>query len=366
MDSERELSDKFSNVKLFAIQHLFGDTAEWLLNLARLGLDVDIVVGIEYSAKETVMERLAAEGFEVLTPSFNKMESTIKDLLRKSFKKCRTTNKRLLIAEVGGYAVPVLHKHMAESARDCIGAVEETRHGLWLDQKIDKLLIPIFQVAETPLKRLESSQVGEAVATAIEIVLRGCGLSLAGLSVSVLGFGWIGASVAGAIRNRHAIVNCIDTDPIKAIEANLLGFEIGSRETLHNADIIVGATGSTSVTKKQLLNLKDGTFLVSASSKDIEMGLSESRDKIRKTKSISPYVEEITLENGKRINLVTKGFPVNFLLETSVSSRVMDIMFADVFACMKRLVMNRYEPGIYPVPEEDEKRIAKLWRKWYT
>lgn len=366
VDSTERLKDRFSNIRLFAIQHLFEDTEEWLHNLVELGMEIDVVIGIEYSAKRRVVKRLINKGIRVVTPPFSDMHKVVKNLLSKSLKECKVTNKKLLIAEVGGYAVPVLHKDLAELASYCIGAIEETRHGIWLDEQIDKLLIPIFQTAETPLKKLESIQVGEAVVAALQMILRDRGLSMAGWNAYVLGFGWIGASVANALRNRYAIVYCYDINPLKIIEAHLSGFGIGSKECLMgNSDIIIGATGRTSLTRNDLLNLKEGTYLASASSKQVEIGLNEIQDHILRRKTISTYVDEIELKNHKKFYLIADGFPVNFILNRSVSVAVMDMIFSSVFACMVRIVENNYESGIYAASEEDEKNIATLWMQQY-
>jgi len=358
--------DRFNNFRLFMVQHLLEDTKEWLIDVRDCGIEVDVVIGIEYSAKESVVNELLANNFHIYVPPFEKIQIVITDLLHDSLNRCKIDGKKLIIVEVGGYAVPILHQKFSNFTEYCAGAIEETKQGLWRDMNLPEIKIPIFQIADTRFKKLESLQVGDAVVEALGMALRSKGVSLAGKKVCVLGYGWIGSAISQILRNRRAIIYCYDSDPIQNIKAYLAGFNIGPKKLLlTTADIVIGATGQTSLDANDIIDLKDGAYLASASSRDIELDLKGIKNIISSTKDISKNIKELKLKNKRSIYIIGSGFPINFLLEKSVSYEVMDLIFSCALICISKLCLNSYDPKIYVISEEEERKIAELWVDYY-
>ena len=137
-------------------------------------------------------------------------------------KKCLLSNERYGILDLGGYLVGAFHKAIAED-KFCIGAVEDTKSGLWADQKILELKIPIISVASSRLKdEVEGLQVGSSVARSIEnILLNKLHTSLFSKRVMVIGFRGIGRNVALSIRKYGALVSVFDKNPVAMVIARI-------------------------------------------------------------------------------------------------------------------------------------------------
>ena len=74
------------------------------------------------------------------------------------------------------------------------------------------------------------------------------------------------------------------------------------------------------------------------------------------------FVEEYTMKNGKRINLLADGRLVNLAAAEGHPAHVMDMSFANQALASLYLVQNRgrLERKVYKVPEEIDKEIARL------
>jgi len=77
---------------------------------------------------------------------------------------------------------------------------------------------------------------------------------------------------------------------------------------------------------------------------------------------IREFVEEHTLKNGKKINLLADGRLVNLAAAEGHPAHVMDMSFANQALACHFLVKNRgkIENKVYPVPEKIDREIARL------
>jgi adenosylhomocysteinase len=73
-------------------------------------------------------------------------------------------------------------------------------------------------------------------------------------------------------------------------------------------------------------------------------------------------VEEYMLKDGRRINLLGEGRLINLASAEGHPAVVMDMSFADQALSVEYLVKNakNLEHKVYPVPEELDKKVAKL------
>jgi adenosylhomocysteinase (EC 3.3.1.1) len=138
-------------------------------------------------------------------------------------------------------------------------------------------------------------------------------------------------------------------------------------------DIFCTVTGDMSVIREEhFKKMKDGAIICNAGHFNVELELA-CRDKkgklvgglekiARKKRVIREYVEEYTLTNGKKINLLGEGRLVNLAAAEGHPSSVMDMSFANQALASEYLAKNARElkSQVYPVPKEIDREIARL------
>jgi S-adenosylhomocysteine hydrolase len=159
LDSEvRKIQEPiFGEYVLILILHLFRDTISLTEAFTCAGADKSdvFIIGIPYSSKAAVVEELK-KTFKVFSPAFP-MDDEVIEVVEKAMTVCKRKNKKLLVIEDGGYAVPILHGWKIETSKDggyikvpspkklrepfkyCMGAVEQTAQGVWRDKEATHL-----------------------------------------------------------------------------------------------------------------------------------------------------------------------------------------------------------------------------------
>ena len=322
---------------------------------------VSVVISISYSGNNDVIEALRKKGIKVLTPAFNEIDTVIVNELQHCFQQCEASQTKLLIHEVGGYTIRLLHENFEPYLNYVIGAVEVTKQGVWEARKLKKLQIPQLNCAETKLKEIEGKMVGESVVATLDNILRDIGYAVVGRKAAVFGYGWVGSGVARALKARGMLVSVYDTNIIKLVEAAVNGFQIlKSNEEITDCNIIIGASGKLSIDKKVIDGLSSRCFLVSGSSKDKEIDLAYLKSLQKETNKIHPHIHQFTLKDNREILLVNEGYPVNFT-GSSVPDEIVEFLFAELIILVKILLEETPGPGIYPLDEELEKIPAAVW-----
>ncbi|MBW4421624.1 MAG: hypothetical protein KME13_20770 [Myxacorys californica WJT36-NPBG1] len=347
------------NCRQFVVQHLYEDTLRLLLTSHQF-FPIDVVIGISYSGKKQVVKALQDHGIRVLTPGFHELEATIQTELKDSLERCRQADHQLLLHEVGGYAITCFHNHYREYSNLVRGSVEITKQGVWAAQRIDNLLIPQLNCAETRLKEIEGDYVGDAVVLSLDTILREIGYAIAGRLALVNGYGWVGRGVCRSLRAKNVVVAAHDVDVIKKVALKLDGFLLQDElDTFERASIVIGASGVCSITPEVIDRLSDRTILVSASSKKIEIDLDYLHTQAQWTEFVHPHVQAYHLPN-RILYLVNQGYPVNFV-GSSVPDEIVEFLFAEALILLEQLVSNDFSPGTFPLSSELEEIPAQVW-----
>lgn len=326
-----------------------------------------VVIGIPYSSKKKAAEDIKALGAAVSIPPFEKIYESVERGLIDQFSRCE--DHKVLILEDGGYAAPIFHSDSCSKYHgNCLGVVEQTKNGLWRDREISCLKVPIAHVAESQLKdSVEGPAVGEAVARTIEWILGSLGISLASKMVGILGYGTIGMNIAKEMKKREAIVMCNDTLILRHIAARRAGvLPTVKADMLGKADLVIGATGKPSMDVGDILRLKHGAFIASASSKNTEINVGGLENVCRSVKSVHREVDRYRLVNGKDVFLMSKGFPVNFRGEFSIPNDIMDLIFCELFLCTIGVARGDFPIGISGITVDAEQAVASIWEKLYS
>ena len=237
--------------------------------------------------------------FGVITPSHDALERTVVTELEDALGRARANGDRLVIHEVGGYAIRALHEPLYMGGDTVIGAIEITKQGVWVAEQLEQLRIPQLNVAQTRLKEVEGKLVGEAVVAALDTILRELGYAVVGRNALVCGYGWVGKGVARSLQQRGMSVSVRDVDKVSLVEATVDGYSPDRRAQLERAPaIVIGASGVCSIDADLLRQLPDRSFIVSGASKNHEIDLGtlarQSVDRVR----IHEHVQQCTLDDG--------------------------------------------------------------------
>jgi adenosylhomocysteinase len=266
----------------------------------------------------------------------------------------------------GADLVSTLHKTRKKLINTVLGGTEETTTGvIRLRAMAEKgvLRYPIIAVNDAYSKYLFDNRYGTGQST-IDGIMRATNRLIAGSLIVVSGYGWCGKGIAMRAKGMGARVIVTESNPLRALEATMDGFEvIPILEASKIGDIFVTATGDIDVISKECFTLmKDGAILCNSGHFNVEISI-DSLKKISKGKRvIRDFVEEYTLRNNRRIYLLGEGRLVNLAAAEGHPSAVMDMSFANQALCAEYISKNykRFENKVYSVPEEIDRKIAFL------
>jgi adenosylhomocysteinase len=339
---------------LVLLTHILPTAVAYVEQLARV-FDTS-VVGIPYSANRLAVRRLRSRGCQVSVPA---ALADIPALVLAEASQAASRGRPVVLQEIGGY----LAGHAGELAAvpHFRGVVEDTSNGHWrYEDQADTLTFPVLSIARSPIKALEDSQIGSAVAFSVERILRHrLYRVLRDSRVVIIGYGSIGTSCSAAFRQRGAHTAVCDIDPLRVMRASVEGFPVGSAPDLvQDAEIVVGATGHCSIDAAVVTRLRPGTVLASASSRQVEIDMPALYRQYRNVR-IAPELEQFTGESG-HFFVLNDGFPVNFR-DNSVVGRYLDAVYAELFVCIREVAEGRARPGLHVSWGQLHREVAFAW-----
>ncbi|WP_269584334.1 S-adenosylhomocysteine hydrolase [Roseibium sp. Sym1] len=349
------------------VAHLFDDTMRMIDALSGV-MEFDAVIGVPYSSgsEATRLKWQARYGDRVHCPKTEiEFRQVLTAVLERSFRACRSSGRKLVVQEVGGYVVELLHEQFQDQLDLVEGVVEITKQGVWRAARTD-LRFPVLHCADSELKRLEATRCGETIARCLDGLMRDLGNSLAGRRAAVFGAGWIGFGVAQGLRRLDMIPALIDVNPLKVAEARLNGFDAGlTPGDLGRCDLVIGAAGALSITADVLGQLRSGCLVASASSRriEIDVGYLETAP----SHEIHPSIRAFQLpasgtQDSRQICLVNDGYPANFIPGSgSVADEIVELILGELIVLMADLTTSTYEPGIHRLEPEGEATCTQLW-----
>lgn len=266
----------------------------------------------------------------------------------------------------GADLVSTLHSDRKQDIAHIIGGTEETTTGvirLRSMQQTGVLHYPIIAVNDSKTKHFFDNRYGTGQST-IDGVLRATNMLFAGSTVVVCGYGWCGRGVATRAAGMGASVIICEVDPLRALEATMDGYRVMStQKAARIGDLFVTVTGDINVLGTEHFKLmKDGAIVANAGHFNVEIDLTSLRKIARKRRVIREYIEEYTLGNGKKINVLGEGRLINLAAAEGHPAMVMDMSFANQALSVEYLVKQgkKLERKVYPVPEKIDAAIARL------
>jgi adenosylhomocysteinase len=262
--------------------------------------------------------------------------------------------------------IGVLHSARREQLGDVIAGTEETTTGVIRLKALEaegKLGFPIIAVNEALTKHMFDNRYGTGQST-IDGIIRATNVLIAGKKFVVGGYGWVGRGVASRARGLGAHVIVTEVDPMRALEATMDGFEVLTMAAAAKiGDIFCTATGDKNViTGEHFELMKDGAILSNTGHFNVEIELSALRALASETRLAREFVEEFTLEDGRRLYLIADGRLVNLAAAEGHPALVMDMSFANQALGIEYAAQHagELERRVYPVPTEIDKEIARL------
>jgi adenosylhomocysteinase len=340
------------------ITHIL-DTAVPFIEAVSRAVDLEAVIGIPYSTMPTARGQLEAAGHRVVIPP--DIES-LPALARQEIERASVLREEpVIVQEIGGYCAPFVEELW--EAGLIAGVVEDTKQGHWRYAERGSLPCPVLSIAESPLKALEDQQVGRSISHALETLLRRqFHRLLTETKVGILGYGGIGEATAAALSSLGARVAVYDRCGIRMAKAALDGFGDTSREELvRSSDVLLGVSGHRSIEDRDLAYLRPGGILASGSSKQIEIDLT-ALNHLAVEMSEPGLIQRFTLADEKHVFLLNEGMPINFL-EQSILGRVLDLVYTELFLCMREIALGNVGPGLQSLDIDQHRMAAQKWHR---
>lgn len=274
--------------------------------------------------------------------------------------------KPTLTMDDGADTVSVIHKTHKHLIQGISGGTEETTTGVIRLKAMEKdgvLAYPIIAVNDAMTKHFFDNRYGTGQST-IDGIIRATNLLIAGLNVVIAGYGWCGKGTAMRAKGMGANVIITEVDPVKAIEARMDGFTVmPMSDAAKTGDIFVTVTGNINVIRMEhFKKMKDGVIVCNSGHFNVEIDLSAIAKASVSRKKIREFVEEFTLKNGKKINIIADGRLVNLAAAEGHPASVMDMSFANQALSAEYIVKMRgkLEKKVYVIPEEIDRKIAEM------
>ncbi|MEW6620586.1 MAG: adenosylhomocysteinase [bacterium] len=356
-----EQEKPLSGIRLGACLHVTTETANLVITLKAGGADVALCASNPLSTQDDVAASLVKD-YEI--PVFA-IKGEDNDIYYKHINSVLDYQPNITMDD-GADLVSTIHTTRQELIKNVIGGTEETTTGVIRLRSMEKnkvLKFPIVAVNDAQTKHFFDNRYGTGQST-LDGIIRATNKLIAGTNFVVCGYGWCGRGVAMRAQGQGARVIITEIDPLKALEAAMDGYQVMPMEQAAPiGDIFVTVSGNISVIRKEHFELmKDGAIICNSGHFDVELNLTQLKELSASKRDMRDSVEEFTLKNGRRINLLGQGRLVNLAAAEGHPAQVMDMSFANQSLCaeyMKKMAKN-LELKVYTVPKEIDSQIAFL------
>jgi adenosylhomocysteinase len=348
-------------IRVSACLHVTAETANLMIALRDGGADVALCASNPLSTQDDVAASLVRDyNIPVFAIKGEDNDSYYSHIM------AAIDHKPQFTMDDGADLVSILHTKRKTELANVIGGTEETTTGVIRLRAMAKegvLPYPIIAVNDADTKHLFDNRYGTGQST-IDGIIRATNFLLAGSKFVVAGYGWCGRGLASRARGAGAEVIVTEIDPTKALEAVMDGFRVMSMEEASKiGDVFCTVTGNKNVLAKQHFELmKDGAIISNSGHFNVEIDI-PSLEKLSSSKRTTrDFVEEYTMKDGRRINLLGEGRLINLAAAEGHPASVMDMSFADQALSAEYMVKNHasLEKKVYTVPVDLDKRVAKL------
>ena len=349
----------FEGLRIAACLHVTTETANLALALRDGGASVAICASNPLSTQDDAAAALVAnDGISVFARKGEDRDTYFRHI------NAVLETKPQITMDDGADVVTLLHTDRKDLLQYVKGGTEETTTGVIRLRAMSAegvLAYPIVAVNEAQTKHMFDNQYGTGQ-SAVDGILRATNILLAGKTVVVCGYGWVGRGIAERFRGMGSLVVVTEIDALRGLEAAMDGYRVMPvAEAARIGDLFITATGNVNVIGRQHFTLmKDGAILANAGhfNDEIELGALEKLAKGKR--EVRRFVEEYQLADRK-IFVLGEGRLVNHVAAEANPAAVMDMSFANQALSIEYILKNqgKLKPQVYPVPRELDEEIAR-------
>ncbi len=280
-------------------------------------------------------------------------------------------------------------------SKDIRGVSEETTtgvHRLYERQNNGTLLFPAINVNDSVTKSKFDNVYG-CRHSLVDAIMRATDVLISGKKAMVLGFGDVGKGSAQSMRSQFARVSITEVDPICALQACMMGYDVVRiDDVVDQFDIFVTATGNKDIiTAAHMSKMKHNAIVCNIGHFDNEIDIA-GLEAMRKAGAvekieIKPQVHEWRFANtthgpgggGHSIIILAEGRLVNLGCATGHPSLVMSASFTNQTIAQIELHqnaeaygVNRVEqteaavPQVITLPKHLDEKVARLHLAKFT
>ena len=349
----------FKGLKVALSVHLEAKTA-YLCRVMELGGAEMYVTGSNpLSTQDDVAAALAAGGMNVFA-EYGCTEKQYEDCLREVLR----IGPNIIIDD-GGDLVHLMHEEFSHLIPGVIGGCEETTTGinrLRIMSAAGALRFPMVMVNDADCKHMFDNRYGTGQSV-WDGICRTTNLIIAGKYVVISGYGWCGKGVSLRAKGLGAKVIVTETDPIRALEAVMDGYEVmPMAEAARIGDIFCTVTGGRDIiTAEHFPLMKDGAILSNAGHFNVEVDMEALEKTAVKKYEARHNRQGYVMPDGKTLFTIAEGRLVNLAAADGHPAEIMDMSFAIQALSAKYLADNRgrLAAGVVSVPREIDYEVAR-------
>jgi len=350
-----------SGARIGACLHVTSETANLVITLKAGGAEPFLCASNPLSTQDDVAASLVEDyGISVFAINGEDNETYYRHIRSVLGKDPQIT------MDDGADLVTTLHTELKEQAGRVTAGTEETTTGVIRLKSMEQngvLLYPVVAINNANTKHLFDNRYGTGQST-IDGVIRATNLLLAGKVLVVFGYGWCGRGVAMRGRGLGANVIVVEVDPLRALEALMDGFRVTtSAGAAVEGDIFITTTGDIHALRPEHFRvMKDGAVMANSGHFDVEIDIPALGKMSSGRRKVREYIEEFTMEDGRRLYLLAEGRLVNLAAAEGHPASVMDMSFANQALVVEHVFTHtaELEKMVYDVPLHIDKEIARL------
>ncbi|GGI44184.1 adenosylhomocysteinase [Agromyces flavus] len=247
-----------------------------------------------------------------------------------------------------------------------IGGTEETTSGgdRLRGELHGRVPFPVIVINDSLLKAIGENKhaVGQS---AVESFMRLTNAMVTGRRFVVFGYGWCGRGVAHYLRALGGKVAVVDVDELKAFEATLDGFRVGTGDDFAEwGDVFITATGRPDVLGFDLIErMHDGAIVGNIGHVPWEIDVPALRANAVARTRVVDAIDRFDLPNGRHVVLLAEGRMFNLAGTEPKGNSLesMDLGFLLQSLSLERVATRAVEltAGPQPVPDDLDRTIAR-------
>ena len=349
----------FAGMKVALSVHLEAKTA-YLCRVMEMGGAKMYVTGSNpLSTQDDVAAALVSGGMNVFAEygcSMEQYEQCLEEVLK--------VGPNIIIDD-GGDLVHLMHTKYTDLIPNVIGGCEETTTGinrLRIMSRNGELKFPMVMVNDADCKHMFDNRYGTGQSV-WDGICRTTTLIVAGKYVVISGYGWCGKGVTLRAKGLGAKVIVTETDPVRALEAVMDGYEVmPMAEAAKIGDIFCTVTGGRDIiTAEHFPLMKDGAILSNAGHFNIEVDMEALEEMAVRKYEARHNIQGYVMPNGKTLFTIAEGRLVNLAAADGHPAEIMDMSFAIQALSAQFLANNKgkLSADVVAVPKDIDEAVAR-------